>query len=125
MTESSNNHHYHQGPFKMLQSDESLRFTPTEIEYFRALGIDLSGVRSPDDFAATLEPWFHALGEVRPDLFDKIVQEIAAAKGGSATAQAERRPPMSTGNDTHETSMPNPHPLHPLLKSCFLAYHCI
>lgn len=65
----------------MLKSDHSLRFTSDEIERYSALGIDVSGVRSRDDFASVMESWFHAIGEVRPDLFDKIAREIAAAKG--------------------------------------------
>lgn len=65
----------------MLRSGRSIRFTAAEIDELRALGIDISGAKSPADFAAALEPWFHALAEVRPDLFDRIVREIAAAKG--------------------------------------------
>ena len=65
----------------MLQSGRSIRFTATEIEELRALGIDISGAKSPADFAAALEPWLHALADVRPDLFDRIASEIAAAKG--------------------------------------------
>ena len=65
----------------MLQSGRSIRFSATEIDELQALGIDISGAKSPADFAAALEPWLHALGEVRPELFEKIVGEIAAAKG--------------------------------------------
>ena len=65
----------------MLQSDDSLRFTSSEFDNLHALGIGLNGVKSADDLAATLEPWFHALAEVCPDLFDKFAQEIATAKG--------------------------------------------
>lgn len=64
----------------MLQSGRSIRFSATEIDELRALGIDIRGTKSPTDFAAALEPWLHALAEVRPELFDKIVREIAAAK---------------------------------------------
>lgn len=65
----------------MFQSGRSIRFTAAEIQELRALGIDLSGVKSPHDFAVALEPWLHALADVRPDLFDRIASEIAAAKG--------------------------------------------
>lgn len=65
----------------MLQSGHSIRFSTTEIDELQALGIDIGGAKSPADFAAALEPWLHALAEVRPELFDKIVGEIAAAKG--------------------------------------------
>ena len=65
----------------MLQSGLSIRFTAAEIQELRELGIDLSGVKSSDDFAAALEPWLQALADVRPDLFDRIASEIPAAKG--------------------------------------------
>lgn len=65
----------------MLKSGRSIRFTSAEIEALRALGIDIGGVKSPHDFAFALEPWLQALADVRPDLFDKIAREIAAAKG--------------------------------------------
>ena len=64
-----------------MQSGRSIRFTATEIDELQALGIDIGGAKSPADFAAALEPWLHALAEVRPELFDKIAREIAAAKG--------------------------------------------
>lgn len=65
----------------MMRSGRSIRFTATEIEELRALGIDISGAKSSADFAAALEPWLHALAEVRPELFDKIAREVTAAKG--------------------------------------------
>lgn len=64
----------------MLRSGRSLRLTATEMEELEALGIDVRGVKSAADFAAALEPWVHALADVRPDLFDRIACEIAAAK---------------------------------------------
>jgi len=64
----------------MLCSGCSIRFTAKEVEETQALGIDLRGVKSPDDFAYALVPWIHALGEVRPDLLDRIAQDLAKAK---------------------------------------------
>lgn len=64
----------------MLCSGRSIRFTAKEVEETQALGIDLRGVKSPDDFAYALVPWIHALGEVRPDLLDRIAQDLAKAK---------------------------------------------
>lgn len=66
----------------MLCSGCSIRFTAKEVEETRTLGIDLNGVKSPDDFANALVPWIEALGEVRPDLLDKIAQDLAKAKDG-------------------------------------------
>lgn len=65
----------------MLKFAGSIRFTSSEADDLRAIGIDVSGVKSPHDFAAALEPWLQALADVRPDVFEKIGREIAAAKG--------------------------------------------
>ena len=65
----------------MLQSGRSIRFTATEIDELRALGIDISGAKSPADFAAALEPWLHAFADVRPELFDKIVARNCGSQG--------------------------------------------
>jgi hypothetical protein len=65
----------------MLKSGRSLRFTAAEREDLQALGIDVRGVKSASAFAAALEPWLHAVADVRPDLFEKIVREIASTKG--------------------------------------------
>jgi hypothetical protein len=65
----------------MLCSGRSIRFTAKEVEETQTLGIDLSGVKSPDDFAHALVPWIEALGEVRPDLLDRLAQDLAKAKG--------------------------------------------
>jgi hypothetical protein len=53
----------------MLRSGRSIGFTAEEVEETQALGIDLRGVKTPDDFAYALVLWIHALGEVRPDLW--------------------------------------------------------
>jgi len=65
----------------MLKSGRSIRFTAAEANELAELGVDISGVKSADDFAAALEPWLDALAQVRPDLFEKIACTIAAAKG--------------------------------------------
>ena len=65
----------------MLRSGNALRFTAREIEDNRKIGLDLQGVTSPDSFGNALLPWMEALDEVRPDLLDKLLQELAMAKG--------------------------------------------
>lgn len=65
----------------MLRSGNAFRFTTTEIEDNRRIGLDLQGVTSPDDFGNALIPWIQALGEVRPDILDKLAQELAKVKG--------------------------------------------
>ena len=67
----------------MLRSGNSLRFTAKEVERHLEFGIDLDGVTSPDDFADALVPWIEALAEVRPDLLDKLAQDLAKAKGAT------------------------------------------
>ena len=64
----------------MLRSGNSIRFTAKEAEEAQELGIDLDGVKSPAGFANALVPWIEALGEVRPDLLDKLAQDLAQAK---------------------------------------------
>ena len=65
----------------MLHTDDSLRFTPAEVEEFRSLGIDFDGVRTQADVEAALAAWTNVLGEERPDLLEKIALEMARAKG--------------------------------------------
>jgi hypothetical protein len=64
----------------MLHSDKSYRFTAPEVASCREAGLDLQSVTTPDALANALEPWLYAIAEVRPDLFDRIAQELAAAK---------------------------------------------
>jgi hypothetical protein len=65
----------------MLRSGNSIRFTPKEAEEAQELGLDLNGVKSPDDFANALVPWIEALAEVRPDLLDRLAEDLAKPKG--------------------------------------------
>jgi hypothetical protein len=71
----------------MLRSGNLLRFTAREVEEHQGLGVDLSGVKTPDDFANALVPWIDALGAVRPDLLDKLARDLARAKGGRLPPQ--------------------------------------
>ena len=67
----------------MLRAGDSLRFTPAEIDEFRSLGIDFDGVRTQADVEAALAAWTNVLGEERPDLLEKIVLDLARARGVS------------------------------------------
>ncbi len=67
----------------MLHSDKSYRFTAPEVASSREAGLDLQGVTTSDALANALEPWLHALAQVRPDLFDRIAQELTEANGVS------------------------------------------
>lgn len=65
----------------MLRCDKSLRLTAQERAFLQELGIDPEGIRSPSDFANALAPWLDALGEVRPDLLDRLAAEVIRARG--------------------------------------------
>jgi len=65
----------------MLKSGTKIRFTSTEVAELSELGIDVTGVKNADAFANALYPWVEALGEVRPDLLDKLARDLAQAKG--------------------------------------------
>jgi hypothetical protein len=65
----------------MLRSAKSLRLSDAEIEMCRRIGLDVGAVRTPADFAAAFDRWIDAMGEVRPDVMERLVRELARAKG--------------------------------------------
>jgi hypothetical protein len=65
----------------MIRSGNSARFTPTEVEEFRQIGLDLSKVRHQDDIEREVSRWAHTLADERFDLLEKIASEMAKAKG--------------------------------------------
>lgn len=69
----------------MLRCDKSLRLTVQERAFLQELGIDPEGIRSPSDFANALAPWLDALGEVRPDLINRLAREIIKARNETKT----------------------------------------
>ena len=71
----------------MLRAGKALRFTPTEVEEFRSLGIDFDGARTQDDIGQALAAWAETLADERPDLLNKIVAEMARGKGVELPAQ--------------------------------------
>ena len=74
----------------MLRAGHSLRFTPTEIEELRRVGIDVDGARTQDDLDQALARWAGTLAEDRPELLDKIASAMAQAKGASLPARLTR-----------------------------------
>jgi hypothetical protein len=68
-------------PNTMIRNGDLLRFTSSEIEEFRSVGVDVAGVRTIEDFGAAVATWCDLLGEVRPDLLDKIAHAMADARG--------------------------------------------
>ena len=65
----------------MLRAGDTLRFTPDELEDYRRLGIDFDAVRTQDDIEQALARWVGTLTHERPELLEKIVSEMAKAKG--------------------------------------------
>lgn len=65
----------------MFRAGNAVRFTPKEVEDYRSLGIDFAGTRTQDDIEQALGRWAQTLSDERPDLLDKIVLEMAKAKG--------------------------------------------
>lgn len=71
----------------MLRSAKSLRLNRAEIEMCRRVGLDVEMVRTPADFAAAIDRWIDAVGEVRPDVVERFVRELAKAKGVALPAR--------------------------------------
>lgn len=65
----------------MLRAGKTVRFTPTEVENYRSLGIDFDGARTQDDVEQALGRWAQVLVDERPDLLDKIALEMAKVVG--------------------------------------------
>jgi hypothetical protein len=65
----------------MIRSGASTRFTPTELEEFRQIGLDLSKVRHQDDIEKEVSRWANTLADERFDLLEKIASAMARAKG--------------------------------------------
>lgn len=74
----------------MLRAGHSLRFTPTEVEELRLLGVDVGGARTQDDLDQALARWAGTLAEERPALLDKIASALAQAKGASLPPRLKR-----------------------------------
>lgn len=73
--------------YTMLRSAKSLRLNRAEIEMCRRVGLDVEMVRTPADFAAAIDRWIDAVGEVRPDVVERFVRELAKAKGVALPAR--------------------------------------
>ena len=65
----------------MIRSGNSARFTPTEVEEFRQIGLDLGDVRHQNDIEQEVSRWAHTLADERFALLEKIASAMAKAKG--------------------------------------------
>ena len=66
----------------MIRSGNSARFTLTEVEEFRQIGLDFAKVRRQDDLEREVRRWADTLANERFDLLEKIAAEMEKAKGG-------------------------------------------
>ena len=65
----------------MLQSGNQLRFTETEIEQARELGIDLSDVKTKAAYSNAIIDLMMTLEHERPALLEKIAKALAESTG--------------------------------------------
>ena len=65
----------------MIRSGNSARFTPTEVEEFRQVGLDLGAVKSQNDVEQEVSWWAYTLADERFALLEKIASAMAKAKG--------------------------------------------
>lgn len=76
----------------MLSSGRNLRFTESEIERHAKIGLDVSNVRSVDQFSREVEFWALVMAEVRPDIVQKLermLHDRLAAEQGEAEASPD------------------------------------
>jgi hypothetical protein len=67
----------------MIRLGNSARFSPHEIEEFRQVGLDISGVKDQEGIEQELSRWARVLANERFDLLEKIALEMARSKGVS------------------------------------------
>jgi hypothetical protein len=65
----------------MIRDGDQVRFTPDEIDQFRSLGLDATGVRTIEDFGVAVARWCELLEEIRPDVLEKLARAMAEARG--------------------------------------------
>jgi|APFre7841882630_1041343.scaffolds.fasta_scaffold54765_2 hypothetical protein len=65
----------------MIRSRKSARFTPTELEEFRQIGLDFGAVRHQNDIEQEVNRWAYTLEDERFDLLQKIASAMAKARG--------------------------------------------
>jgi hypothetical protein len=65
----------------MIRSGSSVRFTPTEVEELRQVGLDMKDAKHQNDIEQVVSRWVHCVANERFDLLDKIASAMAKAKG--------------------------------------------
>ena len=80
----------------MIRSDNSTRFTPTEVEEFRQVGLDMGDVECQNDIEQEVSRWAHTLADERFDLLEKIASVMAKAKGEKLPPKLNVVPPTDS-----------------------------
>jgi hypothetical protein len=62
----------------MLKFKNQVRFTASEIEQCRQIGIDLAGVKTNVDYSKAVIELITTLEHERPELLEKIFRAVAA-----------------------------------------------
>jgi hypothetical protein len=65
----------------MIRDGDLVRFTLEEIDQFRSVGLDATGVRTIQGFGSAVARWCDLLEEVRPDVLETIARAMAEARG--------------------------------------------
>lgn len=78
----------------MLSSGRNLRFNQTEIERHAKIGLDVSNVRSVDQFSREVEFWALVMAEVRPDIVQKL-EHMLRDRLAAEQSKAEASPDVS------------------------------
>ena len=73
--------HFDTNDIAMIRSGNSARFTPTEVEEFRQIGLNLGDVRHQNDIEQEVSRWAHTLADERFALLEKVAAAMAKAKG--------------------------------------------
>jgi hypothetical protein len=65
----------------MIRDGDLVRFTPDDIDQFRSVGLDATGIRTIGDFGVAVATWCDMLQEVHPDVLEKLARVMAEARG--------------------------------------------
>ena len=76
----------------MIRSGKSVRFTDSEAQRLREVGLDMNGVTNEDGIEQELSRWAHTLADERPALLEKIARELTKEKGVKLPAKLSAIP---------------------------------
>ena len=73
----------------MIRTGDLVRFTADDIDQFRSVGLDATGVRTLEDFGAAVAEWCDMLQEVRPDVLEKLARAWLESRSHCCQHQRE------------------------------------